>query len=273
MTVDIIGTGLYELSIAAYFRAAGSPCRLFGQPVHGWAGFMPEGMVLRSEPFACSLWDPGREYTYGRFCAAHGIDYRPIGLPPTRERFLDYAAWFRQQAVGDVDTDMVRAIRRGAHGFALELASGAELTTGHVILATGFMAFRHVPELLAAVPAPLAVHSSCIDALASYAGRDVTIVGAGQSALESAALLHEAGATVRVIARTRQLKWNLGPKPSRTLLDRVISPYAGVGAGWKELAVSELPQVFRVMYPAEKRHRFVATSFGPASSAKAPIME
>jgi len=162
--------------------------------------------------------------------------------------------------------DMVAKIRRNADGFTLELADGTELTTGHVVLATGFMAFPHVPEHLAAVPPPLSVHSSRMDSVASYVGRDVVIVGAGQSALESAALLHEAGAKVRVIARTRQLKWNRGPKPSRTLLDRVISPYAGVGAGWKEVAISELPQAFRAMFPAEKRHRYVATSFGRAGA-------
>jgi len=266
VTVAIVGAGPYGLSIAAHLRAAGIPHRIFGQPMHSWANCMPEGMVLRSEPFACSLWDPGRKYTYQRFCAAHGLEYRPIGLPPTRERFLDYAAWFQKHAVGDLDAEMIRTIRRDARGFTLELASGSEMTTGHVVLATGFMAFHHVPEHLAAVPPPLAVHSSRIERVASYAGRDVTIVGAGQSALESAALLHEAGATVRVVARTRQLKWNPGPKPSRTLLDRVISPYGGVGAGWKDVALSELPQLFRVMFAAEKRHRYVATSFGPAGA-------
>jgi len=266
VTVAIVGSGPYGLSIAAHFRAAGIPHRLFGQPMHTWVSCMPEGMVLRSEPFACSLWDPARKYTYNRFCATHGIDYRPIGLPPTRERFLDYATWFRQHAVGDVGADMVRVVRRRAPGFTLELTNGTELTTDHVILATGFMAFRHVPEHLAAVRTPLAVHSSCLEPVATYAGRNVTIVGAGQSALESAALLHEAGANVRVIARTRQLKWNLGPKPSRNLLDRVIAPYAGVGAGWKEVAVSELPQVFRAVFPADKRHRYVASSFGPAGA-------
>ena len=262
MTVAIVGAGPYGLSIAAHLRHAGIPYRMFGQVMHTWARCMPEGMVLRSEPFACSLWDPGRRYTFPRFCAAHGIDYQPIGLPPTRERFLEYAAWFQRHAVGEVGSEMVRMLRRDAGGFVLELASGAELRTAHVILATGFMAFRHVPDHLAA----LAVHSSCMDAVASYSGRNVTIVGAGQSALESAALLHEAGADVRLLARTTQLKWNRGPKPSRTVLDRVVSPYAGVGAGWKEVAISELPQAFRAMFPADKRHRYVASSFGPAGA-------
>jgi cation diffusion facilitator CzcD-associated flavoprotein CzcO len=40
-----------------------------------------------------------------------------------------------------------------------------------------------------------------------FSGKTVAVVGAGQSALEGAALLHEAGAQVELIARTPQLHW------------------------------------------------------------------
>jgi hypothetical protein len=40
-----------------------------------------------------------------------------------------------------------------------------------------------------------------------FSGKRVVVVGAGQSALESAALLHEAGAEVEVIARIPELRW------------------------------------------------------------------
>jgi hypothetical protein len=43
----------------------------------------------------------------------------------------------------------------------------------------------------------------------------VLVIGSGQSALESAALLHEGGAEVEIVARTRQIRW-LGGVVSRT---------------------------------------------------------
>jgi NADPH-dependent 2,4-dienoyl-CoA reductase/sulfur reductase-like enzyme len=49
-------------------------------------------------------------------------------------------------------------------------------------------------------------------------------------------------------------------------LDAIRAPESGLAAGWQSLAVAELPQVFRWLYPVEKRHRFVASSWGPSGS-------
>jgi thioredoxin reductase len=110
-------------------------------------------------------------------------------------------------------------------------------------------------------------HSTRIGDVQTFAGRDVTILGAGQSALESAALLHEAGATVRVIARTGRVIWNPAPSTEpRSFIDSIRRPESGLGLGWRAVAVCELPQAFRRMFPADKRHRFVAGSWGPTGA-------
>ena len=262
----IVGAGPYGLSIAAYLRHAGVPYRLLGQPMHSWAKCMPSGMMLRSEPFASSLWDPRRRYTYGRFCAERGLPYQPIGLPPTLQSFLDYAGWFQGHAVGDVPGDMVRHIRRDAKMFALTLADGSEVVARKVVLATGQMAFRRMPAELSSVAAPHVVHSALMAEPATYRDQDVIVVGRGQSALQWSALLHEAGARVRVLTRGDKLKWNGGPKPNRTWVDKLTHPYSGLGAGWRDIAVAELPQVYRAMFPAHKRHNHVSESFGPSGA-------
>jgi len=128
------------------------------------------------------------------------------------------------------------------------------------------MAFRHVPDELAALPAPHVAHSAAMPDVASYAGQDVAVVGAGQSALETAALLHEAGARVRVLTRGDKLKWNGGPKPDRGWIDKIRKPYSGLGPGWKDIAIAELPQVYRALFPAHKRHGHVNDSFGPSGA-------
>ena len=53
----------------------------------------------------------------------------------------------------------------------------------------------------------LVSHSSEIRNLRQFAGKKVAVVGAGQSALESARLLREGGAEVEVIVRETVVHW------------------------------------------------------------------
>ena len=261
----IVGAGPYGLSIAAHLRAARLPFQLFGTPLESWRRYMPEGMVLKSERFASNLWDPHRRFTLRRYSAEKNLPYESVGHPLSLASFLDYAEWFRQNAAAESRDVQVVRIRRNGSGFSLELADGTTLTVRRVILATGHMAFRLLPPQLSHLPEPLLFHSTRIGDVKAYVGRDVTIIGAGQSALETAALLHEAGARVRILVKSNRVEWN-APSKKRSLFQRILSPDAGVAAGWKSVAISELPQVFRWCFPAEKRHRFVAGSYGPSGA-------
>jgi FAD-dependent urate hydroxylase len=237
--------------------------------MESWRRFMPEGMLLRSEPFASNLWDPKRRFTYECFCAERGFPYRPVRDPIRLALFLEYAEWFRQHAVGDVvDAKVVRiGIERRGGSFLLELAQGGSVSARQVVLATGHMAHAYIPPELSKLPDSVCVHSSRMAAVRSFAGRKVAIVGAGQSALETAALLREAGARVHLLTRRiKSIRWNDGPNPNPSLLDRLLKPEAGVGAGWSDMAISELPFLFRRLFAAEKRHRFFADAFGPAGA-------
>ena len=85
----IVGAGPYGLSIAAYLRAARQPFEVFGTPMESWQRYMPEGMLLKSERFASSLWDPHRRYTLRRFSELRGLPWQPVGSPlrsPRRTR-------------------------------------------------------------------------------------------------------------------------------------------------------------------------------------------
>ena len=188
----IVGSGPYGLSLAAHLRAAGRPFLLLGTPLEAWCQYMPEGMILKSEPFASNLWDPNRRFTLEKFCQAREIPYQPTRQPLSLARFLDYAEWFRQSAVGDSRQVKARCIRRTAAGFSLDLCDGSSLEARQIVLATGHMPFRFIPPELEGLPEPLGIHSSAIRDVRRYAGRDITIVGGGQSALETAALLGEA---------------------------------------------------------------------------------
>jgi FAD-dependent urate hydroxylase len=261
----IVGAGPYGLSVAAHLRAAGKPFVLIGAPMESWRERMPDGMILKSEPFASNLWDPKRRFTLERFFRSRRIPYQPTRRPLSLARFLDYAEWFRQSAVGESRDVKASRIRRTAAGFGLDLSDRSSLEARRVVLATGQMDFRFIPPELAGLPEPFCVHSSAIRDVKPYAGRDITVVGGGQSALECAALLHEAGARVRLVVRKGRVLWNERPS-ARSLLERVLAPESGLATGWKNLALTELPRVFRALFPAARRHRFAAGSFGPAGA-------
>jgi FAD-dependent urate hydroxylase len=263
----IVGAGPYGLSIAAHLREAGLPFRIFGSPLESWRSFMPKGMILKSERFASSLWDPGRKYTLERYSSEKRIPYQPYGVPLSLADFVQYGDWFRHRAVGEVTNVKVNRIETNAQGYRLDLTDGTSLTFRQVVLATGYMAFHSTPQELAGIPEPFCFHSSRLNDLSGFANRDVTIVGAGQSAIETAALMHEIGARVRLLVRKGALRWNdPSHNTKRPLLERIRDPEAGLGSGWQSLAVSELPRVFRFLFPVEKRHRYVATRWGPSGA-------
>ena len=261
----IIGAGPYGLSVAAHLRVAGVPYEIFGEPLESWQSFMPQGMVLKSEPFASNLWDPARRFTYGKFLAEMGIAYRRVNDPIPVERFLEYGHWFRRHAVGEVRRVKVRRVARAGDAFSLELENGTVLKARRVVLATGHMGFRYVPDELKGLPDEMCLHSTALHDLRQFAGRDVTVIGAGASALESLALLHESGATTRLVARRKQITWNsLTPDPNA--IERLRTPLGGIGPGWRAWAVSELPFLYRRMFKPAKRHRFFLTSWGPSGA-------
>lgn len=265
LETTIIGAGPYGLSVAAHLQAKGRPYQVFGSPMESWRKFMPAGMFLKSEPFASNLWDPGRRYSLQRYCRAHNVPYQSVGRPVSLEQFLQYAEWFRQNTQGSPLDMRVVSLRRSGRAFALRLADGALVTSRRVVLATGHLAYSVMPPEFSQLPEPQVAHSSRMLEVRQYAGRSVTVIGAGQSALETAALLHEAGAQVSILVRRDRVEWNLPSKP-RPLLERIIAPDAGVASGWKSWAISEMPRTFRRVFAPAKRHGFVADAYGASGS-------
>jgi FAD-dependent urate hydroxylase len=70
-----------------------------------------------------------------------------------------------------------------------------------VVIATGVLPHRHIPAELSGLPPELLSHTSDHRLFDRFSGRRVAVVGAGSSALETAALLHEAGGEAHLIVR------------------------------------------------------------------------
>ena len=133
-------------------------------------------------------------------------------------------------------------------------------------MAIGVENFAHVPELLSELPRELCTHSSAHTDLAAFRGQEVIVVGAGQSALESAALLHENGATVQVLAREGKVVWGGEPLSlDRPLLQRLREPISGLGTGLGGWFYSNHPDLFRQV-PQRTRVYRARTALGPAGA-------
>ncbi|HVR06235.1 MAG TPA: FAD-dependent oxidoreductase [Solirubrobacteraceae bacterium] len=202
----VIGAGPHGLATVAHLRAAGVPTRVFGEAMQFWRESMPAGMLLRSPRRASSISSPGDRFSLDRWARECGREL-PQNLP--LEDFLAYGDWFAEHVTPELDTRRVLDVRPAEGGFAVALSDGEELFAQRVVVAAGLAPFALVPDAFAELNGgPLVSHSATDVSLARFAGCSVAVIGAGQSALEGAALLCEAGAArVELIARTPAILW------------------------------------------------------------------
>ncbi|MFJ3101445.1 NAD(P)-binding domain-containing protein [Streptomyces sp. NPDC086835] len=261
----VIGAGPYGLSVAAHAAAAGMSLRVFGRTMASWRDHMPEGMFLKSEPWASDLSDPGAKYTLADYAAVHGFE-AVHGRPLPIADFTGYGMWFAEHAAPPVEEQTVTRVVPSARCFRVETAEGDGIEARTVALAVGIMPFRRVPEPLAALPPALCSHSSGHLDPSGFGDLDVTVVGAGQAALETATLLAEHGARPQLVARTDRIRWNTVPLPQqRGRLSTLRTPLSGLGSGWTTWAWSELPGAVGRL-PAGLRERLTAGALGPAGA-------
>jgi len=266
LDVAVVGAGPYGLSVAAHLSAGGIPYRQFGRPMNLWRTAMPQGMYLKSQGFASNLSDADGAKTLEAFCAATGRSYGSYGVPVPLDTFVEYGRWFSQQLSQPVEESLVTSVTRDDDGFQVTVGGTERLTARAVVFAIGVEHFAYLPTPFSGLPRTLCTHTSAHTDLAAFNGKQVIVVGAGQSALESAALLHEGGADVQVLAREPKLAWNGEPlSPGRPLAQRLREPEAGLGSGWATWFYSNHPDLFRRLPPASRVHR-AATALGPAGA-------
>ena len=268
--VTVVGAGPYGLAVAAHLRARGVAHRVLGEPMDSWISRMPVGMYLKSTPRASSIADPGGAGRLERFRAVEG---RPPGGdldPVPLDEFVRYGLWFQQRLVPELERARVKRIEARGGQFLVALESGEVFDSRSVVMATGLGPFGYIPaELAGLAAAGTASHPAEHADLTRFAGQRVAVVGAGQSALESAALLREAGAEPTVVARTRDLLFGTAPESgrpaerSRTL--RLVKPASPLGPGWSLLAFAQAPGAYRHL-PEPTRAHFLRTVLGPSGA-------
>jgi cation diffusion facilitator CzcD-associated flavoprotein CzcO len=261
--VAIIGAGPYGLALSAYLREYRVEHRIFGIPMESWRTKMPNGMLLKSHGFASNLYDPHGAYTLKRFCLSNGLAYDDYAVPIPLQTFCDYGIAFQKMFVPDLEEKMVAALERTASGFLLRLETGEEVHARRVVCAIGIAHFPHVPAVFNGLSSEFVTHSSRHRHLDSFKGHDVTVVGAGASAIDIAWLLHCSGATVRVLTLRPYISFGKKLRIPRTRWDVIRAPMSGLGEGWRSRLCADAPLVFHRM-PAWARLKVVQRHLGPA---------
>jgi FAD-dependent urate hydroxylase len=272
-TVAVIGAGPYGLSVAAHLRARRVPTVVFGEPMESWQK-MPARMSLKSVWSASSLADPDGAFSLDRYCQRTGnAATEPIPLA----FFIEYARWFQEHAVPDVDRARVTRLALREQAFHLELSDGRELRAAKVVVAIGIRQSAYLPAFARDLPGHLVSHTGDHADLACFRDRRVAVVGAGQSALETAAILKEEGAEVEVIARGPVIWINRALYERGGSVRRILYPASDVGPpglNWlcaAPLLMSRMPVKVRQMIEARAVRPAGAQWLRPRVEGKIPI--
>ncbi len=196
--VAVIGAGPYGLATAAHLKSAQVATKAFGEPMSFWQQNMPEGMKLRSPWIASHIAHPIDEYSLDAYALTRGFtrhEQMPVG------EFIRYGRWFQTNSVPDVDRRKIKRVERSHFGFRLCLEDGDSVSAERVVIAMGLKHQEFRPSVFAELPETLVSHTCEHVSFDRFRAKRVAVIGRGQSACETAALLSEAGAEVELISR------------------------------------------------------------------------
>ena len=199
--VLIIGAGPYGLSISTHLRQRGIDHLIVGRPMDAWRNHMPADMYLKSEPYGSDMSCPQGGYDLEAYSRSERIEGIGRGIPLPLEQFLNYADWYIKHLVPDINDATATEVSAAKGGFHVTFADAEPVTAKIVVVATGVLPYRYIPAELSSLPSELVSHTADHRHFDQFRGRRVAIVGAGSSALETAALVHEAGGEPHLVVR------------------------------------------------------------------------
>ena len=227
---------------------------------------MPEGMLLKSYPWASNLAEPKSEFSVKRFCTDNMLPYHDSFHPLAVETFISYGKAFQNRYVPDVENRRVTTLTPTGSAIDVGFEDGETVRASRVVVAVGMTPFGVQPTIADSIPSEFVSHSSAYGAFDSLAGKEVAIVGSGSSATDLAAFLHEQGVSVSLVARQPELIFAGTPRP-RSLLQRAIGPTSGIGNGWTMGVCATAPWAIH-MLPSKVRIQLAnAQALGPLGGA------
>jgi cation diffusion facilitator CzcD-associated flavoprotein CzcO len=222
---------------------------------------MPLGLNLKSLAFATNISVPESGHTFPEWCRQRGLeDFEPC----TMQSFAAYGLWMQQRFVPDLESEQVTNVAASAGGFTVSLSSGSRVNARCVVIATGLTHLARVPDVLRELPQELASHTYFLSDYTGLRGKEVAVIGAGASAVEAGALVHEAGGSAQLLVRESKVEFHGRTPRVRPLIERIREPMTVMGSGRKHWVLQQLPLLVHFL-PEVRRIRLVKGYLGPAS--------
>ena len=258
--VVIIGAGPYGLSLAAHLRKRGVKYRIFGEAMRFWRN-MPEGVNLKSFAFATNIDVPARGTSFPEWCLRNGLeDFEPC----TMQSFAAYGCEMQKRFVPDLEEILVTNVATRDREFVVSLASGEQFCSRKVVVCSGLSGLAYVPDVLQNLAADRMRHTFDISDYREFRNKRIAVIGAGASAIEAGALVHEAGGSSEVFIRGQEAVFHGRTPRDRPLWQRIKDPVTVLGTSRRSWVLQHLPLLVHLL-PRERRTRFVKGYLGPAS--------
>ena len=232
----VVGAGPFGLSIAAHLEKGGIDYAVFGKPMEFWLS-RPQRTFLKSYGFATNIYTPDRDCDFVDYCRERNLEpYEPCAIAD----FARYGVWAQRRAVSRLVRPTSRASARAS--CSRSISSTARRSAPACRAGHRPQALRSPPAGAGRLLALFGLHTFDRTEFAEFAGRDVCVVGGGQSALEAGALLSEAGARPQLLIRAKpKALFNRRMPLERPLWERIRWPQSVLGPGVRTWALEVLP--------------------------------
>jgi thioredoxin reductase len=232
----------------------------------GWKNHMPAGMLLKSNPWASNIADPGSHFTVKNYFLGRGLSYNDYLTPVSLQTFIEYGEAFQRHYVPSVERRVLVALQKNSAGFVGRFDDDSTVHARRVVIAVGLTPFKALPSVSNGLPAEVFSHSGDFGSFDRLGGKRVAVIGGGSSAIDTAALAHEAGIDVTLIARCSELPFADFPR-TRGRIERLKAPDSGIGESWVLGVCAQTPWLVNMM-PERIRLRLAYTKgLGPLGGA------
>ena len=253
--VAVVGAGPYGLAAAAHLE--GGQHRdarvrrgdVVLEPEHA------EGHESSVSLIASDISDPDGKLSFRAYADQHPMQW---SYPVPLDDFVRYGEWFqvRGRRSGPAQGRSHRDRRRIV---CLTLQDGERVAARRVVMAMGLADQEFRPAAFAGLPGERVSHACDHSDLSPFRGKRVAVMGRGQSACESAAILNDVGADVALVSRG-DVHWLGGlsaddDRPSALIwkMHELMSTKSGVGPfpfNW----LAEFPDVVRKLPDKVRAH-------------------
>ena len=242
----ILGAGPYGLAIASYLSFLEMDYRIIGQPMEFWRTHMKDNLQLRSTLEHTCPSNPDGFPLLSKWVEKNVRDIEKRALTTLYpDEFRCFMQFFSDHYQIPVVADHAERLEEMGEGFIDSLRSGKKLKARHVVVALGLGGMEHRPAWMAGLNGASGVCHSSELTDQEWRGKNVLIVGAGQSAAEIALqAVHGGAKSVEMAFRAKELIFNSMHSEftaeRRRRLFRVKQAYLYSGAEFRATKIGSL---------------------------------